>query len=193
MDENVILKTIEARRSNRSFKPDEPLDERLVGEIIRAGQYAPYVSEGSRLFTVLNSRSLVKKMGETAKKAVLDLNFPGLVENAKDETYDPTYGAPLAVLISGDKDTNGFESACSASAENMLIAAESLKISSCWVFYLCFAFMTQNAEELKTKLSIPEGFSVYAGVLLGYKSGDSVFSEARYLNEVKFIKEGQLN
>ena len=54
----------------------------------------------------------------------------------------------------------------SAAIENMLIAAESLGIGSCWIGFAKFYF---TGPERPKKLGIPEGYDVYYGVALGYK------------------------
>jgi nitroreductase len=53
-----------------------------------------------------------------------------------------------------------------AAIENMLIAAESLGIGSCWIGFVKFCFT--GPDRLK-RFGIPEDYEVHYGIVLGLK------------------------
>ncbi|MFQ7119260.1 MAG: nitroreductase family protein [Intestinibacter sp.] len=76
---------------------------------------------------------------------------------------------------------------CSAATQNMLIAAESLNIGSCWVELVSLAFMGPQAKELRDKLNLPEGYTPLHCVLLGYKDMEGK-TAPRKENAVQYIR-----
>jgi nitroreductase len=54
--------------------------------------------------------------------------------------------------------------------QNILLAAESMDIGSCWIGFVRFYFIKL---ENKKKLKIPEDHEVHFGVSLGYKVGEN--------------------
>jgi len=53
-----------------------------------------------------------------------------------------------------------------AALQNMLIAAESLGIGSCWMGFAKFYF---SAPQSYKKIGIPDGYEVFYALTLGYK------------------------
>lgn len=168
---NETLTIIEQRRSVRSFK-NVQLEEEKLKLILNAGQCAPYAEEGSRHFTVIQNRELIERLNYEAKKAAVLMGMPGLLELGQDDSFHCLYCAPTAIIVSGNEKTVGPELDCAAATQNMLIAAESLEIGSCWVFYTLLAFFSPTGEALKRELQIPDGFRPFTSIALGYKSGE---------------------
>ena len=77
---------------------------------------------------------------------------------------------------------------CAAATENMLIAAESLDIGACWNGIVGVLFNSEKVTEYKDKLRIPEGYSPYYAVALGYKGVRINNAPQRRENSVQYIK-----
>jgi nitroreductase len=76
---------------------------------------------------------------------------------------------------------------CAAAVQNMLIAAQSLDVSSCWAYFPIFAFHSVEAKEWRKALRIPNGYKPCVAILLGYGDGDITESDMRYKNLIDFI------
>jgi nitroreductase len=101
--------------------------------------------------------------------------------------FDGTYGAPVAIILSGNENTIQHEVVCAASAQNMLIAAQSLGISSCWVYFPIFIFHGEDSENWRKQLQIPENYQPCVAILLGY--GLEEPTDERYKNEITYIEK----
>jgi len=170
MAQNETIKTIMLRRSVRSYTW-LPVPGDVLKAVLDAGQAAPYVSPGSRHFTVIRDRPLVAEIGKAAAAEGAKIS-EWHRRTFSAAGFDGTYGAPVLVLLSGKESTVQYEAVVAAAVQNILIAAGSLGLSSCWAYFPVFIFHGENANEWKTRLKIPEGFKPCAGVLLGYSDGD---------------------
>jgi nitroreductase len=156
------LKALAARRSIRSYRPEQIGDAEL-DTVLRAANLAPV---GLAMFR--NYRLTV----------VRDKKFMERVERATERAFDHDpmmcgcfYGAPTLIVVSAIRNPNpempGLEIASAACiADTMLIAATDAGLAS---IYLCAFVEGLNAEpDLTKELGLPEGFSPVAGILLGY-------------------------
>lgn len=163
---NETIKTILSRRSVRAYKPNQIPQEEL-SLILDAGHAAPYVTPDSRHFAAISGRGILKNLNRAAIAEGIKLgDFQRELFSAPG--YDGTYGAPIVVIVSGKEDTVQYEAVCAAAVQNMLLAATSLGIASCWAYFPIFAFHGSEAETWKADLNIEDGFKPCAAVLLGY-------------------------
>jgi nitroreductase len=184
--QNEALTAIFTRRSTREYKPD-PIPDSILSTILEAGQAAPYVSPDSRHFAVLRSREIINRLSESAKAEGMKL---GEFQRNLFSTpgFDGTYGAPVVVILSGNESTIQYEAVCAASLQNILIAAQSLGIASCWAYFPIFAFHGEDADAWRAELNIPDGYKPIGSVLLGY--GDVEITpdvDDRYKNLITYI------
>ena len=85
-----------------------------------------------------------------------------------NEKFHVFYHAPTVIVVSGAQDADGVLKPiveCSAAIQNMLLAATSLGVGSCWVGLTAFFFA--NRDNVRS-LGIPEGCVPYYSVTLGY-------------------------
>jgi nitroreductase len=102
--------------------------------------------------------------------------------------FDGTYGAPVVVIISGNEGTIQYEGVCAASIQNMLVAAQSLGVASCWAYFPVFAFHGSEAGSWREELHISNGFKPCASVLLGYGAeAPAGETDERYANEIVYL------
>ena len=186
MKTNETLYTIMARRSTRAYKSDS-LPENVLNTILEAGQAAPYVMPESRHFSVIQSRTIIDRINETAiiEGSKISDNHRALFS---PPGFDGTYGAPVIILVSGKEESIGYESVCAASIQNILIAAQSLGIATCWAYFPIFVFHSNEADKWREELQIPDGFKPCGAVLLGYGLEEiSDGTDDRYKNNIVFI------
>lgn len=183
-----VIETIMKRRSTRIYS-EQQLTDSEIKQIIEAGCYAPSAHNcQSTHFTVVQNKEFLTKLNDETKnilKTHPDEIFRKMANNSK---YDIFYNAPTVVLVSGDSKGILPETNCSAAIQNMLLAAESLDIGTCWVGLVAFAFGGENGDALKAELQIAEDYKVYYAVTLGYKKIPDGNAPKRKENKVNYVK-----
>jgi nitroreductase len=163
---NDVLKTIAARRSTRQFRPEQIADAELHA-ILDAGLQAPTGhNEQSCYFAVIQNSERIREISDGSKTGMQKVSIDWIANLGKNEKFNIFYNAPTVVLVAARKDAvSPVPDACAA-IQNMVIAAESLQIGSCWIGFAHFYF--SSPERLKS-IGIPDGFAVHFGVALGYR------------------------
>jgi len=184
---NEVLETIKNRRSTRSYRPD-PIPKDIIKSIIEAGNQAPSrgrMEEGSIQFqpwrfvviedpefklkliqtTVPFWKQMVEGMKESQPEMYEDtmMNYESMNE-PRDVIY---YGAPVIVFVIGPTD---YAVSCALACENIMIAATSLCLGSCYVGF--GALVTSNTNVMEA-LEIKEGERIYGPIVLGYPGNES--------------------
>jgi nitroreductase len=167
---NPVINTIMNRRSVRFYK-DKPVPRDQMEAIIQAGNYAP-TGAGTQMwrFVVVEDPEFRKKLAELALpryKKWME-NAPDMLKALRDkidsEVEDPVYySAPAVVFVIGSGMTSDFD--CPMVCENIMVAAKSLGIGSCWVY---FGQLVLDVPEVRKALEMQEGEKVYGPILLGY-------------------------
>ncbi|WP_196605571.1 nitroreductase family protein [Pectinatus haikarae] len=195
---NQIFNVIKSRRSVRRYLPEQIKEEEL-NAIIEAGTYAPSGHNCQPWhFTVIQNKLLIESMNEKIKQQmILPLHKWANKMGASDQ-YNVFHHAPTVVIVSGDKTaTSPLPLAgtdfhytplvdCAAAIENILLAAESLGIGSCWLGLVNFFFELPEVREL----GIPDSYQPYFAVALGYKDAGTALQPApkRRTGTVSYIR-----
>ena len=167
---NDVVKTIVDRRSVRSYS-QKPVDRDLLDTIISAGNAAPS-GAGTRCwrFVAVQSADFLKKLAHLARPAydawlnTMPDQFKAMRLEIDIVKPDPVYyGAPVVVFVIGWGNTSGLD--CPMVCENMMLAARSLGIGSCWVF---IGSLITGHPDIKSALELKENEKVYGPILLGY-------------------------
>ncbi len=192
---NDVLKTIYNRRSIRDYQKKDVPDDAL-NEIINAGTYAPStMNREPWRFVVIKDRNLMKKYSDIAKESWLskseikNARDPDLIklrnEVSKDE-HNIFYDAPALVLIFSTTASPNPMLECALAAENMMLAARSMDIGSCWIGV---AMALRGNEELKRELEVPEEYSFQAAITFGYPTSWDLRAPARNKDVIlKWVK-----
>lgn len=130
----------------------------------------------------MKNRQLIEKYDERAKKAFLavykDTENPDLVRYVKFLSKSTTrvlYGAPVFILVFAAPDVIN-ELDCALAAENMMLAAHSLGIGSCWIG---LASGLGNDMEFLKEAGVPEGHKLIAPLIFGYPEKENQRAPAR--------------
>jgi nitroreductase len=85
---------------------------------------------------------------------------------------DPYYNAPAVafVFVSKEAVTPVLDGA--AALENIMVAAASLGIGSCWVHSSSALFATEEGKAFQRELGVDSTFTCIDGCCLGYPSGE---------------------
>lgn len=182
---NMILENIKKRRSIRKYLTEQIKEDEL-NTIIEAGMYAPSGhNEQSWHFTVIQNKELIDYMSTKTKDLMANSDIEWIAKMGRNEKLHVFYNAPTVIIVSGRDDAYCSLIDCSAATENMMLAAESLNIGSCWIG-LVEAFL-KDTEEVK-KLNIPEGYTPFYGITFGYKKVTPSRALERKQDVVNYIR-----
>ena len=175
---NQVLETIKNRRSIRNYS-DKQIREEELKAIIEAATFAPSGHNCQPwYFTVIQNKKMIELMNEKIKKQMLLPSYKWANKMGESAQYHVFHKAPTVIVVSGDKKassplplagTDYYYTPlvdCAAAIENMLLAAESFGIGSCWLGLVNLFF---ELPEVK-KLNIPDDYQPYFAVTLGYKN-----------------------
>lgn len=153
-----LMKVIALRKSTRNYKAEQ-IDEESINIIINAGCAAP-VGKGAYdtvHLTIIQNQDLLDRISKTTANLFKRPNF------------DPLYGAPTLIVISGkpdDKFPNSETANGACINENMALAATNIGIGSVYLWGILNAFYTD--KELLKILNLPDGFIPVSSIALGY-------------------------
>jgi nitroreductase len=190
---NSIFANIYARRAVREYLPDDIPDE-TIKELIKAGVYAPSaLNEQPWRFVVIKDRGLMKKCSDRAKKLwqesikeLMSEENRELIELASDTGFNIFYDAPVLVLIFSRPGADSPEFGCALAAENMMLAARSLNIGSCWIG---MASVLGSDKELMREIGVPEDHRLMSQLIFGYPATWDIEIPERNMDVVlKWIK-----
>lgn len=166
---NETIQTILNRRSIRVFS-EEQISQNELDTIIKAGLYAPSAhNQQPWHFTIIQDKNLIDELNKETKIELAKHEDPYIQNFGNNEKYHIFYNSPTIIVVSGETSALVPETDCASATENMLLAAESLNIGSCWIGFVTLLFKTEKAEIYRQKLNIPQGFVPYYAVALGYK------------------------
>lgn len=185
---NQTIKDILSRRSTRAFK-DEQIGEDALKQIIEAGLYAPSAhNQQSWHFTVIQNAELLEELNIKAKEIAKTIPDELVQKMANNEKLNIFYNSPTVIIISGEESAMMPQVDCTAATQNILIAAESLGISSCWIGFIAIMFNSPQGAEYKEKLGIPDGYKPYHAVALGYSKNESAEAPKRRESTISYFK-----
>ncbi len=152
---NEVLNNIKTRRSIKKYKPEQ-IKEADLDMILEAGTYAPTGRN-------LQSPVIVAVQDKETVERLSKLNAKILGSDS-----DPFYGAPTVLIVLADKNINTYKEDGSLVMQNLMLAAHSLGLGSCWIHRAKEMFETEEGRELLTKWGIPENYEGIGNCILGY-------------------------
>lgn len=151
-----IIKVIKERRSTRAFKPAQlPMD--VIDKIIEAGTWAPSgMGKQDWHFTIVHNAVKAEQLYKAVGKA-----------GNRGESYS-FYGAPTIIITSAPRDNHNAFLDAGACVQNMLLAAQSLGVGSCWINQVRDCCNDAQVRALLHEYGVPDEHLVTATVALGY-------------------------
>jgi nitroreductase len=171
-----ILDIIRNRRSIRRFLQKQ-LEDDVLGQIIEAGRYAPSGgnNQTSHMIVIQNAveleelRKLVEE--EFCKMEYNENTYKSLIhsiEASQKGNYRFHYDAPTLIVVAN---RIGYGNAMADSAcllENMMIAAASLGVGTCWINQLHWLDENPNIRQKLYSLGLETNETICGGLALGY-------------------------
>ena len=153
-----VMETILHRRSIRRFAPEQIREETLA-QILQAGLYAPS-GRGAQpvVFVVVQDQATLAELSRL-NAAVMGADT------------DPFYGAPTVVVVLADGGRPTWLQDGSLVMGNLMNAAASLGVGSCWINRAIELFDMPEGKELLNKWGLPDTLRGVGHCVLGYADG----------------------
>ncbi len=173
--ENVVLKVLEERRSVRSYQ-NKQVEKEALDAILRAGTYAA---------TGMNRQSpiIVAVQDAETVKLLSSMNASAMGR----EGSDPFYGAPTVVIVLADPNVRTYVEDGSLVIGNMMNAAFSLGVDSCWIHRAKEMFACDEGKALLKKWGIEGEYVGIGNLILGYREGDLPAVRPRKENYIYYV------
>lgn len=170
---NQTIENIISRRSVKKYEAKEVPVE-LVEQVVKAGMYAP---SGMNM----QSAKIIAVMNKDMRDRLSRINL-GIITGRNLKTSsghsDPFYGAPVVLVVLAKKEvgTNIYDG--SLVMENMMIAANSLGLGSCWIHRAKETFETEEGKQILAELGIKDEYVGIGNCILGYAAPDALKPQA---------------
>ncbi|MGA2710914.1 MAG: nitroreductase [Steroidobacteraceae bacterium] len=171
-----INEAISGRRSTRAYT-NQAIDETTIRRLIAAAIKAPNaVNSQPWTFTVVRDQTRLDRVSRDAKAHMIETMPTDMAAGARGEHFrstlgDPSfqifYHAPVLILISGNAPGSWIIEDCALAAENLMLAAYSLGLGTCWIG---FAQSYLNTPAGKQGLGLPESWVQVAPIIVGHPS-----------------------
>ncbi len=156
---NETLQTIISRRSIKKYKSD-PVPKELVDKIVEAGTYAATGRNlQSPIILAVTNKNLRDKLSRINAEVM-------------GATGDPFYGAPCVLVVLADRGlSSNYIYDGSLVMGNLMLAATSLGLGSCWIHRARETFELPEGKEILKSLGIEGDFVGIGNCVIGYADG----------------------
>jgi len=182
MIETPVTQAILLRRSIRKYRPEQISGEELL-TIIEAGRHAPSGGNSQTChFIAIQNREVLGELTAMVHDAFAGMEaepemYRGMIrviELCKKGGYDFIYSAPTLVVVANKR---GYTNAMADSAvaiENMMLAAASLGVGSCWINHLKWLTDDERILRYMQGLGLSTDEQICGAAALGY--ADQVYT-----------------
>lgn len=168
---NETLKTLKTRRSVREYLPEQIKEEELQ-QILEAGEYAP---------TGMGAQSPVMVAVQDPETIRLLSRLNAAVMG---NSGDPFYGAPTVIVVLADRNRGTCVEDGSLVMGNLMNAAASLGVASCWIHRAREVFESAEGKALLEKWGLSQDYIGVGNCILGYAAGPAPEAKPRKDNYV---------
>ena len=154
---NEVIKAMKERRSIRRFLPEMPPED-ILTQIAEAGIYAA----SGRNFQG------VKVIILTDKKKRDEISELNRSIGGWGEGFDPFYGAPAMIIVLADKTHPTYLYDGSLVMGNLMLAAHTLGLGSCWIHRAKEEFEGEYGKALLSSLGIEGEWEGIGHCAIGY-------------------------
>lgn len=168
---NETTKVLCERRSVKKYNTKKVSDE-LIKEIVKCGTYAPNgMGKQSPVIVVIRDEKTIAKLRKLNASVA---NMP----------HDPFYNANTILVVLADKRVPTYLYDGSLVMGNLMNAAYSLGVDSCWIHRAKETFQTKEGQELLKKWGLDENYEGIGNCLLGYRDYELPIAKPRKDNYV---------
>ena len=153
---NEVICSMIERRSCRKFQ-DRQVDEAALQEILEAGTYAASGMGRQPVRIVV--------LQDPAEIAQLERMNASILGNPDSH---PFYGAPTVCVVFADTNAGTWVEDGSLAIGNLMAAAHSLGVSSCWIHRAREEFSSAEGKALMQKWGVGAQYAGVGHCILGY-------------------------
>jgi nitroreductase len=158
---NEFIGMIKDRRSIRKFS-DKPIEKRILEEIIECARLAPSARNIQPwAFLVVTEKENLSELSKIA-------DWGPFIKNAA-----------ACVVVCGKREVKRRVEDCCLASENIMLAAKSLGIGSCYV-----AALGKDIGQARELLKIPEEYEIICFIPLGYSEKNPEPHDKKRMEEV---------
>ena len=180
---NEVLQVIYERRAVRKYR-DQPVDKKLIEQIIDAGRMAPSAMNRQLWkFYVLTDKRQIRSLSPTiVKVANKVLSWAHGIDHTK--TTDIIFhNAPVVIFITAPKRNDWASLDIGMCSQNMMLAAKSIGLDTCPIG---FAKLLQKTDKISI-LGMSTSEEIKLAIIVGYGDENPPVHE-RKKDNVKFIQ-----
>ncbi len=178
--DNQVMSSIITRRSVKKYKPDMvPRD--IIEKIVEAGTYAATGRGAQSPIIVAVTNKEVRDRLSKANSAIM----------GTPDGFDPFYGAPVVLVVLADKSRPTYIYDGSLVMGNLMLAAHSFGIGSCWIHRAKEEFELPEWKEWLRSIGIEGEYEGIGHCVLGYADytdGEEPEAAPRKENYVHFVE-----
>ena len=162
------------RRSVRAYK-DTPVAKDVLDKILEAGTYA---ATGRNLQSPIILAVTNKEVRD--RLSALNASVMGV-------STDPFYGAPAVLVVLADRSVRTHVYDGSLVMGNMMLAAHTLGVGSCWIHRAKEVFDMPEGKEILASLGIEGDYEGVGNLIVGYSDAPLPEARPRKENYVYYI------
>ena len=172
---NDIIKAMETRRSIRGYKEDM-VPEELIAEVVEAGTYAATgMGRQSPIILAVTNKEVRDRLSKVNAEIM-------------GTTGDPFYGAPVVLVVLADKSRPTYLYDGSLVMGNLMLAAHSLDLGSCWIHRAKETFEREEGKAILKELGIEGDYEGIGNCVIGYAKEPAKDAAPRKTDYVHYIK-----
>jgi nitroreductase len=190
-----LLELFKKRRSIRKYR-QEQIPKADLEKIIEAGLFAPNAGGGQRSMVIgIHNPQLVEKIGKLnvgcmdrsrLAGSYVSKEQPSIIDDPKIKSG--FYGAPSVAIVFAQRNFLYSIPDAFCIAENMVVMATALGISSCIIARGEETFSNPEGEAMLKEWDVPERMIARCFVILGYCNGDYPQEKPRKEGRSKIVE-----
>lgn len=152
---NEVIKTMCERRSIKKYKPNM-VSKEIIERIVVAGTYAPTGrGKQSPIILAITNQEIRNQLSK------MNADIMGV-------EFDPFYGAPVVLVVLADKTIPTYLYDGTLVMGNLMNAAFSEGVGSCWIHRAKEEFESEEGKALLKSLGIEGEYEGIGHCILGY-------------------------
>lgn len=153
---NAVIENMMQRRSCRCFDPEKMPSEEVINQIAEAGTWAP-TGMG------MQSPVIIAVTNKQLRDKICRMNAEVLGSSS-----DPFYEAPAMLIVLADRNRPTYLYDGSIVMQNLMLAAHSLGVDTCWIHRAKEEFDSAEGKEILRELGISGNYEGIGHCALGY-------------------------
>jgi nitroreductase len=184
---NEVINAILTRRSARAFQ-DRQIKKEDLDVILECARYAPSAMNSQNWhFSAIRDVGVIGKVNGWIVSEIKESGSPnleGILERSNGNVFR---NAPCLVIVSTEQGDRFGVINVAAATQNILLAAHSLGIESCWIGTVGILGTSKRTDYYASELRIPKGYAPFFGVTLGYGASADLEAPTRREGVVSII------